>query len=521
MPTHTLPKKLTFRPGIWRSFLALAGGSAGGLAYPNINLWPAIFLSLTLVFLAIHNVGFWRGFRLGFLAGFCFYLSGIYWLSLYLGPEPLIALSLLEALIYAFGTALTALVWRYLKGGSAFKVLLQATSLAVLFTAREWVSTHIPYGGFPWMRVSQALAGTWLSKWVFLFGISGLSLLAAFVAAVLALTIIHRNKLRAVPQVCIAPLATVVVFAVVPLLINPPATAEAGTLRVAGIQGNANAGLFSNEQWGSILRNHLRQTERLLKTPDGKSAQLVIWPENAADISPLDYPQAAAQIQNLVQDMNKPLIFGTTRSVGEKIFNSSVLWMPNTGPFAIYDKKRPVPFAEYVPDRPFWFALAPSLIGLISHGFSAGTQSGVFHLREKRLGVLICFEIAIDEINRELVSQGAQVIVSQTNNADFGRSAETYQQASLAKLQAIATGRAVVNISTVGVSAIFLPDGSVTHQLPVFKPASLVATVPLRTSLTPAQILGVYLELIDNLFALILCLLALPRMFGNRRVRDA
>ena len=144
------------RPGVWRLFFALAGGAIGGLAYPTFNLWPLIFASLTFIFLAIHGVNFWRGFGLGLISGFCFYLSGIYWLSFYLGPEPLIALSLLEAIIFALGAGFTALIWKRLRGESLSSLFLAAAVISVVWTAREWVSTHAPYGGFPWMRVSQA-----------------------------------------------------------------------------------------------------------------------------------------------------------------------------------------------------------------------------------------------------------------------------------------------------------------------------------------------------------------------------
>lgn len=495
--------------------VSISGGALGGLAYPNFNLWPAIFISFSMIFLSVRGVGFFRGFWLGLISGFFFYLSGIYWLSLYLGPEPLIALSLLESIFFGFGSAFIALIWSKFRFRTASQAILTALALATVETAREWVSSHLPYGGFPWMRISQALADSWLSRWVFLGGLPLLSFLGAFVSAIIAVLVANRKWAKR--QNITSMLGVLAAIALVPLFVNPPTSAENGYLKVAGIQGNAKAGLFANEEWGSILRNHLSQTQKLFKSEPRKSLDLVIWPENAADISPLDFPQAAAKIKNLVDSSNTPLLFGTTRSSGENIYNSSVLWLPQKGISAIYDKRRPVPFAEYVPDRPFWNALAPSLIGLIQRGFSPGHRSGVFELNKKRLGVLICFEIAIDGIGNELVDSGAQVIISQTNNADFGHSAETYQQASLAKLQAIATGRAVVNISTVGVSALFLPDGTVTHQLPAFQAASLVASVPLRTSSTPAHLLGVYLELVINLSAMVVCLLALLRTRKTER----
>lgn len=47
-----------------------------------------------------------------------------------------------------------------------------------------------------------------------------------------------------------------------------------------------------------------------------------------------------------------------------------------------------------------------------------------------------------------------------------------------------------MQISTVGVSAIISPAGVVRERTELFTPAQMVATVPLRTSLTPATRYG-------------------------------
>ncbi|MSZ17148.1 MAG: apolipoprotein N-acyltransferase, partial [Actinobacteria bacterium] len=177
---------------------------------------------------------------------------------------------------------------------------------------------------------------------------------------------------------------------------------------------------------------------------------------------------------------------------------------------------RPVPFAEYVPDRDFWNLLAPDLIGLVSRDYAFGTRDGIFELDGKPLGVLICFEVAIDDIGRELVAGGAQIILSQTNNADFGRSDETFQQAALARLRAIETGRTVVNISTVGVSRIFLPNGQIISELPIFEPGIMVEKVPLRTSITPAMAVSPYFDITLNILALGLLIAAIVGKLGRR-----
>jgi apolipoprotein N-acyltransferase len=269
-----------------------------------------------------------------------------------------------------------------------------------------------------------------------------------------------------------------------------PYQAETTELTVAAVQGNANAGLFANAERGTFLRNHLEATELLDKDPLRDEIDFIVWPENASDLNPQTNELAKLQIDSVTAKYQVPLILGAITESGEEVFNSSLYYNADGSLADQYDKKRPVPFAEYVPDRDFWYQLAPDLIGLVSRGYAFGTRDGIFEFEGSNLGVLICFEIAIDEIGRDLVAEGAEIILSQTNNADFGRSDETFQQAALARLRAIETGRTIVNISTVGVSKVFLANGSIVDQLPIFEPGVMVNTLPLRTSITPAMTIG-------------------------------
>lgn len=360
-----------------------------------------------------------------------------------------------------------------------------------------------------------------MATWVSINGFSGLTFVVAIIGALLAMVLgsVARDARRPKDSTfrTVALTLIAVLFAIPMLAIRPSAEAEAGTLTVAAVQGNANAGLFANPDRGSILNNHLSATKQIENSPLRDQLDVVVWPENASDLSPFLDVQAERKIRETADSLGIPLIFGAITVRGDEIFNSSIFWQPQTGPTDWYDKKKPVPFAEYVPDRDFWYQLAPDLIGLISRGYTFGERDGIFDLGAKKLGTLICFEIAVDDIGRELVNSGAQVILSQTNNADFGRSDETYQQAALAKLRAIETGRTVVNVSTVGVTAIYLPDGTTLSQLPAFEPGALVNQVPLRTSKTFATAFSGPLELANNFIALGLALFGLGSAARNKR----
>jgi apolipoprotein N-acyltransferase len=277
---------------------------------------------------------------------------------------------------------------------------------------------------------------------------------------------------------------------------------RSGSLDVAAVQGNANAGLFANPSPGSILNNHLSASKQLLN--DNQKPDVVVWPENAADQNPLSQGTAKAQVRNFVDQVDAPLIFGTITSRGSEIYNSSILWLPKIGPVDWYDKKRPVAFGEYVPDRAFFRLLAPDLIDLIPRGYSFGTRDGIFEIPKlaTKLGTMICFEVAVDDITRDLVQQGAELLIVQTNNSDFGTTNESAQQLAIAKLRAIESGRVVVNISTVGLSAIVLPTGEVVDSLEAYKPGLMRQQLDLLLDKTPAMIFGSPIDLIINFAAL-------------------
>ncbi|MEY3538499.1 MAG: hypothetical protein RL645_1313 [Actinomycetota bacterium] len=499
---------MTFRTRLSPALYALGFGALSGLAYPQFNLWPAIFVSVAGLTWLAQGRGLRASAILGLIAGAGFYTAQIYWISQYLGPVPLIALSLLQAIIFCLGFVATTVAWRMFPAvldetatgmRAIAKRLGFAAVIASIWVAREWLSTHWPYGGFPWSRLAMSQGQSPLADYAFLGGISAISFAVAFisVSGLLAAQTIRAKNLRfALPQ-----LAAIAVAFAVPLSFTPPINAEQGTLTIAAVQGNANAGLFANSIPGSIFKKHLAASSLLTEKPAGQRPDVVIWPENAVDANPLGNANAAIELNDFVSRLDRPLILGTITQTGDQLFNSSLLWQPSVGLVDQYDKKRPVPFAEYVPNRDFWARLAPDLIGLIWHDYAFGTRDGIFEVAGTKLGVNICFEIAVDELNRDLVAQGATLIVSQTNNADFGRSAETFQQAELARLRAIETGRAVVNDSTVGVTAVFLPNGETLAQIEPFEPGYLQTTVPLRTSLTPAFFTAPYVELFSAIIS--------------------
>lgn len=492
------------------TFLAVIGGVVLAGAFPQLGWWPLAFLGTPLVLYTLVGRRIGGSLLVGLLAGFAFWGTHISWLTIYLGAVPWLALAGLESIFFAIGAALIALAWRFgdtLVGRSStgrgigwLRLGVVPFVVAGVWTLREFVTSTWPYGGFSWGRLAFSQSESPFGDLVAWVGISGLSFLIAWVSAL----IVQAARTRAAPRRVIRSLMPIALLGAMLLTPTFAVTIDA-TARIGAVQGDADAGLFAAYERGEILQDHLRATEPLV----GESMDLLVWPENASDLNPLEYPQAAIALDQVTADVGAALITGAVTAVGDDIFNSVLLWREGEGVADQYDKIHPVPFAEYIPDRDFWFPLAPDLLSLIPRDYTVGTRDNVFATAGEngsgvdiRAGIAICFDIVDDSLVRTMIADGANVIVAPTNNADFGRSDESVQQLAIARLRAIETGRSVVNASTVGTSAIIAPDGSTLDALPTFEPGTMLQDVPLSTTTTPSTVIGQGLEIVLSLLGL-------------------
>lgn len=427
----------------------------------------------------------------GAVSGFAFYGTLIEWLTVYLGIVPWLALTLVQVIYTALGGVLIALAWRWVPQawpGVAGRLVLTPAVVAAVWTVRETVSSNFPWGGFAWGRLAHSQAEGPLAHWAAWVGFSGLTFLIAWFAAALVAAVIEREV-----ELLYRGIATA--GASVALLIWPAVPiATTGSITVAAVQGNSNSGLFASYERGQILQDHYAATSPLFDR--NLDLDVVVWPENASDLDPLRNPDAAAMLDVVSRRLDAPLVVGTITydEDTERTFNSVLLWKAGEGATGQYDKVNPVPFAEYLPAREFFYPLAPSLFDLVPRDFSFGERDAVIDINGVTAGISICFDIVHDDFVARQLDEGAEVMLAPTNNADFGQTDQGIQQLAIARLRAIEAGRSLVNISTVGASAIVLPDGSTLEALPRFQPGTMVQEVPLSDTVTPANALGRTLE---------------------------
>lgn len=492
--------------------LAAAGGILMRLSFPAPDIWVLIFPAIFLQLWALIGRRLWSAMLIGFTSATAFWAPLIFWLTLYLGPIPWLGLvSVMVAWMTAAAVGIS-LVLNTLRSKwlhhSWQRMIFVPLGVAGLWTAREAISGSWPWGGFSWGRVAHSQSSSPFRELIAWLGFAGVS----FVIVWLTALILEAGRMAPATWWWTLPVAVLMSALLLPAW-QPKIL---GSERIAAVQGNSKSGLFDVRSPGQTLNDHIEVTHQLTSA----GADVIVWPENAADVSPLVDSNSANALSYLSQKLEAPIVTGTiTEDVSGRLYNSSLVWSGNYAS-AQYDKIHPVPFAEWMPARSFFHAIVPDLVNLVTREYSFGERPNVVDINAVPTGISICFDIVDDAQIRQMVERGAQIIFAQTNNADFGATDESLQQIAIARLRSIETGLSVINISTVGASAMFTPTGETLASLPRFTAAAMVEDVPLASSTTPAMVLGLPLELTVSMLGLVALIMALWRHNDPSRGRQ-
>ncbi len=499
---------------LWAALpVAIAAGAVIDAAYPDVGWWPLVFVGFGMLLLTLVNRRTGSAALVGLAFGATFSLLHISWLNRYLGVIPWFALAGAMTIYYVIGAMLIAAAYRWLPlaaPGRWGRLVLLPALVAGLWIVQELLIGNFPYTGFPWARLGMSQSESPLSHVASWLGVTGLSfLMAALVAAVIEWARVGRwRDLRtAVPS-----LALVAV-----LLLTPQfPTSDSGVMTVGSVQGNGPAGYFDQRTRNAVLNAQLAATAPLY----GQDLDLVLWPEGGIDSDPLADRSTATVLDVVSERLGAPLLVNaaTTREDG-LTYNTSMLWVPGKGAVALHDKAHPVPFGEYVPDRWLYGAIVPDLVNLIQREYTPGQNQPYVDVNGVGVGLAICFDVIYDSVIHDGIRDGAQVLMFQTNNADFRDTDENLQQLAFARMRAIETGRSVVNISTVGTSQVIAPDGQTIDALPAGEAGAMVTRVPLRTGITPAVYVSGPLEWTIALTSL--AALVAAGVVARRRRRNA
>lgn len=438
-------------------------------------------------------------YRLGLLFYMSFYLIVYHWFF-YLYPLEFTGMSkgsaicvvlaawigipLLQSSVFAllplFFTLLcrTAVIKKYR--------ILQPLALSALWIISEWAQTQT-WAGVPWGRLS---VGQYTNLAVIqsasLFGSYFISFIIVFVNALIASALIDKKRRKTLCSIAVLTFASNIVYGGIALNTQNYETGEPVTAAV--IQGN----ISSYEKWTSASRyDILRKYENLTRKAADEGARLIVWPETAIAYNLFDSPDNTQRLVNLAADTGADLIVGTfVRETvdGENRSYNALVAIGKEGrilPY-VYKKRHLVPFGEYVPMESVISALIPPLAALdmFSDAIEPGEGSMLMQIGDMTVGSLICFDSIYEELTRESVTDGAELIVLSTNDSWFFDSPAVYQHNGHAVMRAVESGRYIVRAANTGISSIISPSGEILKQIVPLIDGYATADVYLRDDLT-------------------------------------
>ena len=502
----------------WALPLALAGGLLLAAAFAPVGAWPFAVLSPALLVVVLYGRSLRGAFTVGLVFGLAFFLPLLAWV-INVAWFALVALAVALALIFAvFAVAQRLLL----------NLRWWPLAVAGWWVAAEAFRDRWPWGGFPWGRLAMSQAGLPTQGWAAIGGPPVLSFVVALTGTTLAWTVLttltasrtggwRAGRWRRTAIAAVAFAATAGVSCLPAVLPLDPVAANAKTAEVAAVQGNvprARGSLAAqlNDEL-QVTLNHATATGKLaakvaagtLPRPD-----LVVWPENSTDVDPTQDAQVYDEIASAASAIGRPILVGAV--LQNPLRNAGVLWLPGKGPTTIYVKRQLVPFGEFLPFRGL-ISKITSLTQLLPTDFTPGHQTVVFDVGQIKLGDVICYEVAFDDLVRSEVTAGSNVLAIQSNDATYERegptSEESGQQLAMARIRAVEFDRAIVYSSTTGYSAIIAQNGQVIERSGLWQQAELEARVPLLTYQTMAERVGAWPEwVIVAATALALCLAA-------------
>nr|WP_230203296.1 apolipoprotein N-acyltransferase [Parafrankia discariae] len=525
-PAPPQPTGRTRRHRLTRPALATLAGALLYLAFPPVGLWPLAPLALAVLTLTVRGRRLRASYGLGMLFSLAFLLPLLRFVS-FVGADGWIVLSVAEAALLALVAPATTLVQR-----------LPAPWLwtGAVWVAQEALRGRAPFGGFPWGRIAFSQPDSPYTPLAALGGAPLITFTVATTAALLATALTHATRAattRTAPhatggdnpgspdssngdnntahrtphttaahlQPLLATLAGALALTLAGFAVPLPTTAQHGTLTVAAVQGNVPeaGGINALGEAFQVTDNHVTGTENLaaaVRAGHTPQPDLVLWPENSSDIDPLTNPTAHAALTHAATVAGAPLLVGAVLDgPGPRhVRNAGLIWTTDGPTGAMYVKRHPVPFAEYLPGRALLEKLISRFADEMPNDFLAGTGTGTLPVAGTVIGDVICFEVAYDGLVRDNVDRGAELLVIQTNNASFGRKGESQQQLAMSRLRAVEHGRATIQVSTSGQSALITPNGTILSQTGLYEAGVLSAQLPLRTTRTLATRLGIVPE---------------------------
>jgi len=463
--------------------LAVLSGILLTLAFPPFDLSLLAWVALVPLLLVLEGKNGMQAFSSGMLAGTAFFLGTVYWVfnSMYFYGNVPGYMSVLLVLLLCCYLGLYVGVFGTLFGFlQKNRYLPAALTVPVIWTFLEFARTYV-FTGFPWVLLGYSqhslLPVIQISDMTGVYGVS--FLVAALNGTLFDLFCCKGNADGVDKKRAMAGLFISALLLTMSLMYGMKKLAEvhdSSPVRVSIVQGN----IEQDKKWDARFQRKVIETYKRL-TLDALSSgpELVVWPETAL---PFVFGNniLTGELKEFQKGMGAHLLFGSVvrkadETVQNGLSNSALLLSPEGEVVSVYDKMHLVPYGEYVPLRQI-FPFIDKLTSAIGD-FIPGKEAVVMKTPFANIGNLVCYEIIFPGLVRQFVKNGADLLVTITNDAWFGRSSAPYQHFSMAVFRAVENRVPVVRSANTGISGFIDAYGRVIEKGGIFDEDVLTGNV--------------------------------------------
>ena len=485
---------------------AFVSGAFLTFAFAPFNFWPIAFASVAGFYLIVRHESHWLElwFR-GFLFGIGKYAAGGGWIL----PSLInyANVNLVTAVMLFVIVAVSLSIWFAFVAFFAMNIKSKIAAALVFasgFCLLEICLTfHYGYS-FPFLHVGYAFIDTSLAGYAPIGGVWVVS----FIAVVTSIALVHLVEKYWVTLYFVAG-AWVLGFMLGFLTWTQPIENHVLALVQANIpvEEKFDSGAFKRI-W-TRYESHTRQSD---------DAEIVIWPEGSM---PTSFERVKDRVSQLVTSTQTPLLFGTFEHVGlppnEQRFNVAIGFDGRT---KVYRKQQLVPFGEYLPDLPIFTNLFKAVVFPMSSIALPDKMQSPIELRDLTMAISICYEIGYPQLINPQVQEGAELIVSISEDSWFGNTHGAWQQLQMARMRAVETGRQVVRVSNDGPTAIIKASGDVANELDRYVAGVVVDEVTSYEDVTPFTRWGLYPICALMLLSMLVAILSETTRKSQRDITD-
>ena len=439
-------------------------GIATSLSLPPLNFWIINFFVFTSFFIFLtkkanqhKNKKFF--FFYGWLFGFGYFLSNLYWISIsltfdqnfkFLIPVTIILIPAFLSLFYGLITFFFIII----KHKNYLSSLL---IFSLIFGIFEFIRGSI-LTGFPWNLVVYSLSNQLeILSITSIIGTYGLNLFCISLFTCPALLILKRTKVNLFACIFLSTIA--IFFYIFGLSYEKKFNSikkEKYDYKIRIIGSNISLDRFyHNIDTVSIIKDLIK-----ISKPDKNEKTIFVWPEgiisniNEGDLS--EYKWLFEEKFN----QNHLFIMGITNKYEKNgfidYFNSFSIFDHKLKILNNYNKINLVPFGEFLPLESFLSNLGLKSLTNNYQSFSSGVKRDIIKLSKKDFSInilpLICYEIIYP--GKLFNNYNFDLIINISEDGWFGQSVGPKQHFVHSIFRAIESGKYVARSSNNGIAAI-------------------------------------------------------------------